>query len=105
MDLNALFESKLFENSLKEFGYSGDFMIYRKQGDKEYPIRISYLQEKDGKCLLKKHQIKESKDGLFSLLGTSGQSALFLSVSELVDGSGESVQGQLKTPFLGLHKI
>ena len=94
------------ENDLKVNGSHGDFIIYRKEGDRKFPVRICYLQETLGGRALKKLQIKQSEDGLFSLLSTSEQNALlFNSVSELVDGCKEPYRHLLKTPFLGLNEI
>ena len=86
---------------LKADGDIGDFIIYRKLSDPSYPIRICYLSQKDNQKRINKLQVRESKDGKYSILKPNAP--LFESVSALIDGSGDVYGGLLKKSYLGVN--
>ena len=75
-------ESDIKEKNFKQNGNDGDFIIYRKQEDKEFPVRICYLTIKLEVRKINKLQIRQS---------------------ELIDGSEKSYRDLLRQPFLGLN--
>ena len=94
-------ESDIKEKNFKQNGNDGDFIIYRKHEDKDFPVRICYLTIKLEVRKINKLQIRESKEGLYSLL--KHNATWFETVSELIDGSEKSYRDLLRQPFLGLH--
>ena len=96
-------ESDQLEKTLKQNGNDGDFIIYRKHEDKSFPVRICYLTEKSEVRKMYKLQVRQSEEGLYSLL--KHNATWFDSVSELIDGSEKSYRDLLRHPFLGLNEV
>ena len=88
---------------MKREGNVGDFIIYRKQGDQLFPVRICYVGLKLDEKRIYKLQIRQSEEGLYSLL--KHNAIWFDSVSALIDGSEESYREILRHPFLGVNEI
>jgi hypothetical protein len=84
---------------LKINGGAGDFIIYSKEDDRNFPMRIAFLKSGGKQSVVQKLKILRNTRGQYSFQGKDKQ--WFNTMSKLIDESSNENSKRLKRPFLG----
>ena len=85
--------------TLKINGGAGDYIIYSKEDDRNFPMRIAFLKSGGKQSTVQKLKILRNHKGQFSFQGKDKK--WFNTMSKMIDESNNENSRRLKRPFLG----
>ena len=87
-------------SSLKANGGPGDYLIYPKEDDRNFPMRIAFMKSGGSTSVVQKLKIKKSERG-YSFQGPNP--AWFRTMSDMIDRSPDENSKRLRNAFLGCY--